>query len=356
MNPIRPGIPVLLALGLVVCSWSASAADSLVEQLGRIDPVVAPAAERESLVDLRGTNLRARRKTLNDENDAAWQQVRTPADWEAFRKPRLDALRRSLGRFPDPPKLLPVRVTGTTAGDGLIIENLVFESRPGLWVTANLYRPATAPTAGKMPGILICHAHHTPKEHGELQDMGMTWARAGCLVLVMDQLGHGERRQHPFVDASSFARPYRVSRQDYHFRYDNGIQCHLAGESLMGWMVWDLHRGVDLLLNRQGIDPQRIILLGAVAGGGDPSAVAAALDERIAAVAPFNFGGPHPATSLSLSARPGAGVGLCRWRELGIDPEPPPIGGRRVPSVVDRRLGGPPAADLRPRVRVVPRG
>ena len=145
-----------------------------------------------------------------------------------------------------------------------------------------------------MPGILIVHAHHTPKDHGELQDMGMTWARAGCLVLVMDQLGHGERRQHPFVDASSFARPYRVSRQDYHFRYDNGIQCHLAGESLVGWMVWDLHRGVDLLLSRQGIDPQRIVLLGAVAGGGDPSAIAAALDERIAAVVPFNFGGPQP--------------------------------------------------------------
>src|SRR5262249_25722360 len=145
-----------------------------------------------------------------------------------------------------------------------------------------------------MPGILICHAHHTPKEHGELQDMGMTWARAGCLVLIMDQLGHGERRQHPFVDASSYPKPYRASRMDYHFRYDNGIQCHLAGESLIGWMVWDLLRGVDLLLGQHGIDPARIVLLGAVAGGGDPAAVAAAVDARIGATVPFNFGGPDP--------------------------------------------------------------
>jgi hypothetical protein len=110
----------------------------------------------------------------------------------------------------------------------------------------------------------------------------------------MDQLGHGERRQHPFVDADSYAKPYRVGRQDYWFRYDSGVQLHLVGDSLIGWMAWDLRRGVDLLLNQQGIDPKRIILLGSVAGGGDPAAVVGAMDDRIAAVAPFNFGGPSP--------------------------------------------------------------
>ena len=42
----------------------------------------------------------------------------------------------------------------------------------------------------------------------------MTWARAGCLVLVPDHLGHGERRQHPFGSEG---------RHDYHGRYDLGI-------------------------------------------------------------------------------------------------------------------------------------
>jgi hypothetical protein len=59
-----------------------------------------------------------------------------------------------------------------------------------------------------------------------------------------------------------------------------------------------------LLLARPGIDPERIILLGAVAGGGDPAAVTAALDPRIAAVVPFNFGGPQPETAAPLP--PGA--------------------------------------------------
>ncbi len=113
-------------------------------------------------------------------------------------------------------------------------------------------------------------------------------------MLVLDHLGHGERRQHPFVTQDDHPSSFAVGRQDYYFRYNVGMQLHLVGESLIGWMAWDLMRGVDLLLAREDIDPKRIILLGGVAGGGDPAGVTAALDDRIAAVAPFNFGGPQP--------------------------------------------------------------
>ena len=59
-------------------------------------------------------------------------------------------------------------------GDGYRVETIVFESRPGLLVTANLYLPAK-PTKS-MPAVLFSHSHHNPKTQGELQDMGMTWA------------------------------------------------------------------------------------------------------------------------------------------------------------------------------------
>src|SRR5947209_7670968 len=134
----------------------------------------------------------------------------------------------------------------------------------------------------------------------ELQDMGMTWARAGCLVLAPDQLGHGERGQHPFVDARSYPFPFKVGRQDYSFRYNVGLQLQLVGDSLMGWMVHDNMCGIDLLLQRPGIDKNRIIVLGSVAGGGDPAAVLAALDQRVSAVVPFNFGGAQPETKYPL--------------------------------------------------------
>ena len=64
----------------------------------------------------------------------------------------------------------------------------------------------------------------------------------------------------------------------------------------MGWMVWDLMRGVDVLYQRPNIDKSKIMVFGSVAGGGDPCAVFAALDPRVTAAAPFNFGGPQPET------------------------------------------------------------
>ena len=111
--------------------------------------------------------------------------------------------------------------------------------------------------------------------------MGMTWARAG-----LHGAGDGPARTRRAAATSLraakyYPEPFPVGRQDYYFRYNVGMQLHLIGESLIGWMAWDLMRGVDLLLAQPGIDPERIILLGAVAGGGDPAAVTAALDPRI---------------------------------------------------------------------------
>ncbi|MEX0715744.1 MAG: acetylxylan esterase [Planctomycetaceae bacterium] len=244
--------------------------------------------DREKLAAMLADDQRARRQEANARELAAWRAVKSRADWERFRDERIEKLRSSLGDFPAPPEKVEPQVLDTIEGDGFRIENIVFESRPGLLVTANLYLPAK-PAKG-MPGIIICHSHHRPKTQGELQDMGMNWARKGCAVLVMDQLGHGERRSHPFASADDYMGEFAISRQDYHFRYDTGIQLHAIGDSLIGWMVWDLMRGVDLLCARDDVDDQKIILLGAVAGGGDPAGVAAALDPRIACVVPFNFG------------------------------------------------------------------
>jgi len=289
-------VPFLLGLFL---STPVLAADlALVKALQLLDARVVPPAERESFANQVRDQQRRAIRDANERSSAAWQQIKTLDDWERFRTQELAALKRSLGAWPDQPSEIRTRVASTFNGDGFAIENLLFETRPGWWVTANLYRPAKQRES--MPGILICHAHHTPKEHGELQDMGMTWARAGCIVLVMDQVGHGERRQHPFAMASDFDKPYRVGHADYSFRYDSEIQLSLVGESLVGWMSWDMVRGVDLLLARPGIDPKRLILLGAVAGGGDPVAVTGALDQRFAAVVPFNFGGPQPETRYPL--------------------------------------------------------
>ena len=128
----------------------------------------------------------------------------TRAAWEKDRVERRRQFFDMMGLWPLPPRTdLKPTIKGTTEGEGFTVEKLHFQSRPGLYVTANLYLPAKPPAS--MPGLLICHSHHNPKTEGELQDMGMTWARQGCAVLVMDQLGHGERRQRQ----PPFWRPLR---------------------------------------------------------------------------------------------------------------------------------------------------
>jgi len=218
-------------------------------------------------------------KMLEKERDG-WNQVRSRSDWERFRDPRLQALRTALGKFP-PRCPLGTQVTSEFRGNGYRRQNIAFQSQPGVWVTANLYLPAE-PRA-EMPGIVILHSLHAPKTQFELQDMGIIWARAGCAVLVMDQVGYGER-----------ITTYPWDRSNYNSRYVEGEQLYLIGSSLITWMVWDTERAIDLLYARPDINKKAIIVLGAVAGGGDPAAVTAALDQRIAAVVPFNFGESTP--------------------------------------------------------------
>ena len=216
------------------------------------------------------------------------KRISNNTEWEFFRNERIAKLRRLLaGQLTrsEPPAAV---ITGTLERDGHRIDNVVFQGHMDLPVTANFYRPIQP--VQKTPGMVVCHSHHDPKTEEELQCMGMTLAQQGCRVLIMDLLGHGERRQHPFAAPADYRGAFRVDRQDYYFRSVLGMQLDLIGESLMGWMVQDIRRGIDLLWADSRIDRDRIILIGAVAGGGDVAAVAGALDDRIAAVVAFNFG------------------------------------------------------------------
>ena len=216
------------------------------------------------------------------------ESIGTKAEWESFRDERLHSLRLSLRNNVTHSEKPDSVITGTLERDQYHIDNVVFQGHMGLPVTANLYCPIG--TAKKTPAIVICHSHHDPKTEEELQCMGITLAQQGCTVLIMDLLGHGERRQHPFVSPADYGGSFRIDRQDYYFRHVLGMQLDVIGESLMGWMVQDMRRGIDLLWADPHIDRDRIIVIGAVAGGGDLASVVGALDERVAAVVAFNFG------------------------------------------------------------------
>jgi hypothetical protein len=78
-----------------------------------------------------------------------------------------------------------------------------------------------------------------------------------------------------------------VEREDYHSRYITGMQLQLVGESLIKWMAWDIMRGIACPSEKISTNGKSFYF-GAVAEGGDPAAVVAALDQRVSAVVPFN--------------------------------------------------------------------
>lgn len=262
--------------------YDAAPKQGLAAEIAELDPNVwSPLEKRyKSVRSMVSRQLERRIREAAWAERQAWDKVETRTDWESFRDERIDALRESTGKFPPDRPPLNAQVTAGHEGKGYRLENLVFQSREGYYVSANLYRPADY--SGRIPGIIIVHSQHYPKTQGELHDMGELWARTGAAVLVMERPGYGERVQ---------TTP--AYRQAHGSRFLFSKQLFLVGESYSGWAAWDIIRSVDYLYDRPDIDREKIIVLGSVAGGGEPAGVAAALDPRISAVAPFNYDQGH---------------------------------------------------------------
>ena len=106
-------------------------------------------------------------------------------------------LKGSFGREPATQcPLDPEILTGTLVRDGYAIERLTFQSRPGVRVTANLYRPE--PAIGPYPAVLSVHGHWAWAHidpHVQSRCLGL--ARLGYVVLSVDAFGAGERAIEP---------------------------------------------------------------------------------------------------------------------------------------------------------------
>ena len=248
----------------------------LAEKLRKLDVrVFKPGSDAaKQATDLVWKYFKAQHNQVN--LDSLKWKINTKAELGKVREEKITQLKTYLGKLPEPPTQVTVQVTKTIAGDGFVIENLLYESRPGLWVTANLYRPQPLPKS--LPGILIIHSHHNPKTQGELQDMGMLRTAKGRLLCAHPR--HARSWQAP---ATSVSHGERLSRpvQSRPPGLLLPLQLRLAVAThrrKSGRLDGGVQRGVDLLLKKPGIDPRRIALFGSVAGGGDPAAVTAALD------------------------------------------------------------------------------
>jgi len=224
---------------------------------------------------------------LQYQADQAWsednERLKT---WEAIHNERellktqselRQKLLQMIGGLPEVKTDLRPRVTGRIHMDGFTIEKIIFQSLPGVYVTALVYVPDDH--SKKHPAVLV-PAGHSPDGKFHYQALGQRLVGRGYVVISWDPVGQGERSQ--FWDATTGKSRYNLICGEHAVM---GNLAYLAGANLARWEIWDGIRAVDYLLTRPEVDGQRISITG-TSGGGFQAALIAALDERIKVAVP----------------------------------------------------------------------
>ena len=195
-------------------------------------------------------------------------EVASLDEWKALRVELRTRLLEMLGLWPLPERTdLKSNVTGVVEHEGVVIEKLHFQSRPGLYVTANFYRPEKVEKP--LPTVLYLCGHARVAIDGvsfgnkvAYQHHPLWFARHGYCSLVVDTLQLGE------IEGI------------HHGTYREGMWWWLArGYTPASVEAWNSVRALDYLETRSEVDMQRIGVTGR-SGGGTGTWWLAAIDDR----------------------------------------------------------------------------
>jgi hypothetical protein len=212
----------------------------------------------------------------DDNRRKAWEGVYEEHDLFRLQDEIRDKLLAMVGGLPAQRTPLRPQITGRIQMAGYHIEKLVFESLPGVYVTALVYAPDDKK---KHPGILVpCGHAANGKVH--YQALCQRLVQRGYVVICWDPVGEGERSQ--FWDAKAGKSRYNLICAEHAVL---GNLAYLAGTNLARWEIWDGVRAIDYLITRPEVDSERINITG-TSGGGFQAALIAALDKRIKVAVP----------------------------------------------------------------------
>ncbi len=212
----------------------------------------------------------------DEHRQARWSQVKTEADLLKLRAELKASVLQMIGGLPTEKTELKATITGRVQGNGFHIEKLIYQSLPGLYVTALVYVPEN----GELHPAVLVAAGHSANGKIHYQDLCQRLVLRGYLVISWDPVGQGERSQ--FWDAKAKKSRYNLICAEHAVL---GNLAYLAGANLARWEVWDGMRAVDYLLTRPDVDRERISITG-TSGGGFQTTLLGALDDRIKVVIP----------------------------------------------------------------------
>jgi len=147
-------------------------------------------------------------------------------------------------------------------GPGYRIKKLRYEAIPGLWIPALLYEPERL--QGKVPVVINVNGHGVDlgKAVGFKQIRVINQAKRGLLALNLEWMGMLQ------LGSSGFSHT-RINQLD--LLGTSGVALHYLAQT----------RAIDLMLDHQNADPERIAVTG-LSGGGWQTIFSSSLDERVA--------------------------------------------------------------------------
>ncbi|MDD2598043.1 MAG: alpha/beta hydrolase family protein [Kiritimatiellae bacterium] len=206
--------------------------------------------------------------------DTAFLEITSELELQCHQRKLRASWVASFGGFPEQTPLQS-RVTGVVQREGYRIEKVIFESQPGLFVTALLFLPdASESCKPPYPGILISCGHSTDgKSLADYQRGAVQGALDGFAVLIFDPIDQGERLQLPGKHPPICTGGHNIT----------GVSAMLLGWNTARFRIWDGMRALDYMQSRREIDPGRLGVMGN-SGGGTLSSYIMALDDRIGSV------------------------------------------------------------------------
>lgn len=214
-----------------------------------------------------------------DEKRDSIKSLRDLKKYQNFIKKRFI---ENIGGLPDFDIPLNAEITGKIKEKDLTIEKIIFQSRPNVYITSNLYIPDNIHKPA--PAILFLSGHHELAKHvPEYQFVCRCLVQAGIIVFAIDPVGQGERKSYYEPIAGRTTIDWGVPEHDY-----AGSQTLLIGDCIARYFVYDAMRAVDYMITREEIDPGKIGVTGN-SGGGTQTSLMMICDSRIAAAAPATF-------------------------------------------------------------------
>lgn len=185
--------------------------------------------------------------------------------------------------YPLPEKTpLNTKITGIIKKKNFRIEKLIFESRPGCLVTANLYIPERLKPP--FPAVVKPCGHTIEgKGYPVYQEVCQRLVNNGFMALIYDPFSQGERDQYVKLPEHSYLRTRCT-----HAHNTVGKQMKLIGEFFGSWRLWDGIRAIDYIVSREEWDKKFLGITG-VSGGGTLTTWLWAIDRRLTAAAPSCF-------------------------------------------------------------------